>query len=92
MAMAKKKKLPQIFHCDGFYLNNVCLARGAVDITDVRHDRQGFLKRPREICTTDGWSPLKDNEICRHCVENRKFFRKPRRESNHVTVRIGTQS
>ncbi len=90
MAMAKKK-LPIIYHCDGFYFKDVCPARGAIDVADVRHDKEGFAKKPREICTTDGWSPFKKDEICSHCIENRKFFRKPRREISNA-IRFGTSS
>ncbi len=90
MAMAKKK-LPIIYHCDGFYFKDVCPARGAVDTADLRYDKEGFPKKSREICTTEGWSPFQKNTICSHCIENRKFFRKPRREHNSV-VRSGSTS
>ncbi len=77
--MAKKA-----FHCDGYYIS--CENRGKEDLADIRRDRQGFVKPHRLFCNTIGISSKLD--LCRHCIENRKYFRNPPRKLNgRVKVR-----
>lgn len=79
MARAQIKHEP--YHCDGFYYPLVCPSKGTEDVADNRHDRHGWLRQSRCFCNTFGISPF-DNGACPHCVEFKKFFRKPRRELN----------
>lgn len=69
--MAHKKKLKQAFHCDGFYFGSVCQYRGEPDPADVRYRGEKMLE-PRPICKSNGLD--KDLRLCKHCVENKKWF------------------
>lgn len=72
--MAKTKGRKKAYHCDGYYFNSVCRARGQKDVAD---------EHGRYLCNTFGLDD-KDN-LCRHCVQNRKFFRAaPRRINGRV--------
>jgi len=72
--MAKRKD--RRYHCDGYYFNKVCPFRGDIDRADIRLDDDGFIKPQRNICWSEGISPFDEVGMCRHCIENRKFFRK----------------
>lgn len=78
--MAKRKKKPQVYHCDGYYNPSVCQFRGSPDAADIRYRKDNLLE-PRRFCMNFGLDK-KDN-LCRHCIENKKYFRaKPKRLSN----------
>lgn len=70
--MANRKSVKVTYHCDMYYFNNVCPHRGESDPADIRY-RDGWTERPRSICKNVGldWN----DRLCRHCMENKRFFR-----------------
>ena len=78
--MAKKKIIAKTYHCDGYYNPSVCQFRGSPDAADIRY-RKDNLAEPRRVCMNFGLD--KKSNLCRHCVENRKYFRAtPKRRAN----------
>ena len=71
--MAKEKK--EYFHCDGYYYDNVCIARGTLDVADVQKGKDGWYRLPRAFCMSRGISPF-NQQVCQHCVEHKHLFRK----------------
>lgn len=54
------------YHCDGYYLTDVCPSRG------------GFTYRGNKLvhaCNTCGMSPLFNWGACKHCLQYAKYFR-----------------
>jgi len=75
--MAQSKGRKKAYHCDGYYFNSVCQFRGQKDAAD---------EHGRNLCSNYGLDD-KDN-LCRHCVENRKFYRAEPRRVNGRTVSL----
>ena len=69
------KKTPQIYHCDGYYFDNVCPSRGEEDPADIRKDSEGWLRQSKCFCKTLGLSPFHNYDLCPHCVEHKYLFR-----------------
>lgn len=79
------KRPDKVFHCDGYYFNNVCPSRGYEDPADIRKDSEGWLRQSRCVCKTKGLNPMDNYNYCRHCVEHKSMFRKePRVLTGHV--------
>jgi len=62
--MRQKKVIKEAFHCDGYYFNGSCHFKGQTDVADANR---------RCLCTNYGLD--KHDKLCRHCVENRKYYR-----------------
>lgn len=72
--MAQKKGRKKAYHCDGYYFNSVCQFRGQKDLAD---------EHGRCLCTNYGLDT--EDKLCRHCIENRKYYRtEPRRINGRV--------
>ncbi len=71
--MAKTPKA--MYHCDGYYFDNVCPSRGSEDPADIRKDSEGWLRQCRCFCKTMGLSPMQNYDLCPHCVEHKHLFR-----------------
>ncbi len=69
--MAKAKGRKTAYHCDGYYFNSVCCSRGQQDAAD---------EHGRHLCNTFGLN--EKDELCSHCIENRKYFRATPRRIN----------
>lgn len=69
--MAQKKGRKKAYHCDGYYFNSVCRFRGQQDVAD---------DYGRNICTHFGLD--EKEELCSHCMENKRFFRAEPRQLN----------
>jgi hypothetical protein len=75
--MKPKKIRKQAYHCDGYYFNGACQFRG---VTDVADDNQ------RSLCMNYGLN--EKDKLCRHCVENRKWFRAEPRKLNGKVISL----
>ena len=69
----------QVYHCDGYYHPSVCPNRGIQDAADIRYDKEGFIRRPRLVCKSNGIQKLDGVGICHHCSEHKHIFRRPSR-------------
>jgi hypothetical protein len=91
--VAREKKA-QVYHCDGYYWDNVCPSRGDVDPADIRYrkdkdDKTGYgVMRRRHLCKSFGLSPLNDDQACPHCPENRGYFQRPKTQRNSRVVSL----
>lgn len=75
--MPKKKEQEEAYHCDGYYFNGACEFRGQPDVAD------GSLKN---FC--DNYGLNKHDKLCRHCVENRKYFRAEAHQINGKCISL----
>ena len=64
----KNKVKAVVLHCDGYYDDGVCLARGKTDYNDARN---------RCLCLSKGMIPH-SKAICLRCCELKKVFHAPR--------------
>jgi hypothetical protein len=67
-------KKQKIWHCDGFYYDDVCLQRGDIDPETVRVTRGGRFTEGHYFCKNDGQNPNTEKP-CEHCIQNRRLFK-----------------